>query len=159
VQANSIEKESVMTLDKRLNSSWWALRIGIGLAAFLAGGDKFFNILTDWSMYLSPVVEKFLPVSGKAFMHSVGIIEMIVGLAILSRWTRIGAYVASAWLLLIAVQLLTSGGFFDLAVRDVEIAIAAYVLAQMTEVKQSATVEDRSHSGFGSNPVHPAVTR
>jgi hypothetical protein len=64
---------------------------------------------------------------------------MIVGLAILTRWTRIGAYIASAWLLLIAVNLLTSGGFFDLAVRDVEIAIAAYVLARMTEVKQSVS--------------------
>ena len=41
-------------LDNKLNSSWWALRIGIGLAAFLAGVDKFFNILTDWGMYLSP---------------------------------------------------------------------------------------------------------
>ena len=72
-------------------------------------------------------------------MHVVGIIEIIVGLAILTRWTRIGAYIASAWLLLIAVNLLTSGGFFDLAVRDVEIAIAAYVLAQMTELKQAVT--------------------
>jgi hypothetical protein len=80
-----------------------------------------------------------LPVSGKTFMHLVGVIEMIVGLAILTRWTRIGAYIASAWLLLIAVNLLTSGGFFDLAVRDVEIAIAAYVLARMTEVKQAVS--------------------
>ena len=72
-------------------------------------------------------------------MHLVGVIEIIVGLAILTRWTRIGAYIASAWLLLIAVNLLTSGGFFDLAVRDVEIAIAAYVLARMTEVKQAVS--------------------
>lgn len=71
-------------------------------------------------------------------MHEVGIIEIVVGLAILTRWTRIGAYIASAWLVLIAINLLTSGGFFDLAIRDVEIAIAAYVLARMTEVKESA---------------------
>jgi hypothetical protein len=88
-------------------------------------------------MYLSPFSQHLLPMSGKTFMHLVGVIEMIVGLAILTRWTRIGAYIASAWLLLIAVNLLTSGGFFDLAVRDVEIAIAAYVLARMTEVRQS----------------------
>jgi uncharacterized membrane protein YphA (DoxX/SURF4 family) len=126
-----------MPLDNRLNSSWWALRIGIGLAAFLAGLDKFFNILTDWGMYLSPFSQHLLPVSGATFMHLVGVVEMIVGLAILTRWTRIGAYIASTWLLLIAVNLLTSGGFFDLAVRDVEIAIAAYVLSRMTEVKQA----------------------
>ena len=132
-----------MPLDNRLNSSWWALRIGVGLAAFLAGLDKFFNILTDWGMYLSPFAQRLLPVSGKTFMHLVGIIEIIVGLAILTRWTRIGAYIASAWLLLIAVNLLTSGSFFDLAVRDVEIAIAAYVLARMTEVKWPLTVTER----------------
>jgi uncharacterized membrane protein YphA (DoxX/SURF4 family) len=145
-------------LDNKLNSSWWALRIGIGLAAFLAGVDKFFNILTDWGMYLSPFAQRFLPVSGNTFMRVVGIIEIIVGLAILTRWTRIGAYIASAWLLLIAVNLLTSGGFFDLAVRDVEIAIAAYVLAQMTELKQPVTTADPSLSGFQNKPAHPATT-
>ena len=92
-------------LNKKLNSSWWALRVGIGLAAFLAGADKFFNVLTDWGMYLSPVAEKLLPVSGETFMHLAGIVEMAVGLAILTRWTRIGAYIASVWLLLIAVNL------------------------------------------------------
>ncbi len=90
-------------------------------------------------------------------MHLVGIIEIVVGLAILTRWTRIGAYTASAWLLLIAVNLLTSGGFFDLAIRDVEIAIAAYVLAQMTEVKQPARVVEGSHPRIERKPAHPAT--
>jgi uncharacterized membrane protein YphA (DoxX/SURF4 family) len=153
-----MEMETRRMLDNKLNSSWWALRIGIGLAAFLAGVDKFFNILTDWGMYLSPFAQRFLPVSGNTFMRVVGIIEIIVGLAILTRWTRIGAYIASAWLLLIAVNLLTSGGFFDLAVRDVEIAIAAYVLAQMTELKQPVTTADPSLSGFQNKPAHPATT-
>ena len=86
-------------------------------------------------------------------MHLVGIIEMIVGLAILTRWTRIGAYIASVWLVLIAVNLLTSGGFFDLAIRDIEIAIAAFVLARMTEVKQSSTItEYRRERVLSSNP-------
>jgi uncharacterized membrane protein YphA (DoxX/SURF4 family) len=132
-----------MILDRRLNSSWWALRIGIGLAAFLAGLDKFFNILTNWSMYLSPLAARLLPIRENAFMHLVGIVEMIVGLAILTRWTRIGAYVASVWLLLIAINLVTSGGFFDLAVRDIVISIAAYVLAQMTALKVSFQGEQK----------------
>jgi uncharacterized membrane protein YphA (DoxX/SURF4 family) len=132
-----------MILDRRLNSSWWALRIGIGLAAFLAGLDKFFNILTNWSMYLSPLTARLLPVGENAFMHLVGIVEMIVGLAILTRWTRIGAYVASVWLLLIAINLASSGGFFDLAVRDVVISIAAYVLAQMTALQVSFQGEQK----------------
>ena len=112
------------------------LRIGLGVGPFLAGLDKFFNILTDWGMYLSPAVEKLLPMSGTAFMRTVGVIEMVVGLAILTRWTRLGSYVAAAWLVAIAANLVTTGMFYDLAVRDVEIAIAAYTLARLTEARQ-----------------------
>lgn len=123
---------------KGLNSAWWALRIGLGLGPFLAGLDKFFNILTDWGMYLSPTVEGLLPISGTAFMRTIGVVEMMVGLAILTRWTRLGSYVAAVWLLAIAANLVTTGMFFDLAVRDVEIAIAAYTLARLTEARQTA---------------------
>ena len=74
-------------MDRRLDSVWWALRLGLGLGPFLAGLDKFFNLLAQWDMYLSPAVARLLPVSGTAFMRVVGVIEMIVGLAILTRWT------------------------------------------------------------------------
>ncbi|MGH9508719.1 MAG: hypothetical protein ACRD2M_02185 [Terriglobales bacterium] len=127
-----------MTLDNRINSTWWMLRIGLGLGAFLAGLDKFFNLLTDWTMYLSPMATQVVPVSAATFMHVVGVVEMIVGLALLTRWTRLGGYVMSGWLVAIAVNLLTTGMFYDLAVRDVEIAIAAFVLARLTEVRQEA---------------------
>ncbi len=70
-------------------------------------------------------------------MLCVGPVEMLVGLAILTRWTRLGAYVASAWLLGIALNLLTTGAFFDIAVRDVVLAIAAVVLANLTEARNS----------------------
>ena len=125
-------------MDRRLDSAWWALRLGLGLGPFLAGLDKFFNLLAQWDMYLSPAATRMLPISGTAFMRVVGVIEMIVGLAILTRWTRIGAYVAMVWLVLIAVNLVTTGNFFDLAVRDIEIAIGAYALARLTEVREEA---------------------
>ena len=122
-------------MSRELSSAWWALRIGLGLGPFLAGLDKFFNILTEWGMYLSPLAEKLLPVSTPIFMRTVGVVEMAVGLAILAGWTRIGGYVAMVWLLGIAVNLLTTGMFYDLAVRDVEIAIAAYALARLSEAR------------------------
>ena len=125
-------------MDRRLDSVWWALRLGLGLGPFLAGLDKFFNLLAQWDMYLSPLATRMLPISGTAFMRVVGVIEMIVGLAILTRWTRIGAYVAMVWLVLIAINLVTTGNFFDLAVRDLEIAIGAYALARLTEVREEA---------------------
>jgi uncharacterized membrane protein YphA (DoxX/SURF4 family) len=126
-----------MALDKSLSSAWIALRVGLGLAAFLAGLDKFFNLLTTWTVYLNPLATRIVPVSPATFMHAVGVIEMIVGVAILTRWTRLGAYVAMAWLTGIALNLITMGAFFDVAVRDLEMAIAAYTLARLTEAQAS----------------------
>jgi len=125
-------------MDQRLNSSWWALRIALGFAPFLAGLDKFFNLLTKWTMYLNPLALRVVPVAPETFMRAVGVIEMIVGIAILTRWTRLGAYVAAAWLVCIALNLVSMGAFFDVAVRDLLIAVAAFSLARLTEVRASA---------------------
>jgi uncharacterized membrane protein YphA (DoxX/SURF4 family) len=138
-----------MKNEKRLDTVWWALRIGLGLGPFLAGLDKFFNVLADWNTYLSPAAERILPMSGPAFMRVVGVVEMIVGLAILSRWTRLGAYVAAGWLAAVAANLVTIG-MFDIAVRDLEIAIGAYALARLTEVRGEAA----SHAGPAYVPGH-----
>ncbi len=126
----------------KLSSVWWALRVGLGLGAFLAGLDKFFNILTDWGMYLSPLAERLLPVSGPVFMRVVGVIEMAVGLLILAGFARFGGYVLMGWLVGIAINLVSTGMFFDLAMRDVEIALAAYALARLTEVRQAAAARE-----------------
>ena len=125
-------------MNPKLNSAWLALRIGLGLAAFLAGLDKFFNILTDWGLYLSPLVKDLIPVSGDVFMRLVGVIEMAVGALILAGFARIGGYVVMVWLVGIAISLLTTGRFFDVAVRDVVMALAAYTLARLTEVREAA---------------------
>lgn len=121
-----------MNID-RLTTPWWALRVALGAAAFLAGLDKFFNLLADWPGYLSPVVAHLLPMSASSFMHVIGVVEMIVGAVILAGYTQLGGYVAAIWLLCIAVQLVTSGRYFDLAVRDAVMAIAAFTLARLTE--------------------------
>jgi uncharacterized membrane protein YphA (DoxX/SURF4 family) len=120
-------------MNDRLNAPYWALRIGLGLGAFLAGLDKFFNILADWQMYLSPMATKVLPVSAPLFMRCVGVIEMIVGLIVLAGLTRIGGYILVVWLVAIAINLVTTWMFYDLAVRDVEIAIGAFTLARLSE--------------------------
>lgn len=138
----------------RLDSAWWALRIGLGVGPFLAGLDKFFNLLTNWEMYLNPTLARLLPVSGATFMGIVGVIEMIVGLAILTRWTRIGSYVAMLWLIVIAITLILSGRFLDVAVRDLLMAIAAYTLARLTEAKLTATdPQSQPLSGHASNSI------
>ena len=131
-------------MDNRLNSAFWALRIGLGAGAFLAGLDKFFNILADWETYLSPLATRILPLSAGAIMRVVGVIEMIAGLALLAGMTRLAAYVVMAWLIAIAISLLTTGKFFDLAVRDVEMAIGAYALARLAELREHGVVALRT---------------
>jgi len=141
---------------KKLDSSWWALRVGLGLAAALAGLDKFFNLLTNWNMYLSPITERFLPVSGHTFMLITGLIEILIGLSILTRWTRIGAYVLSAWLVVISLNLVRTGNFYDVAVRDLEMAIAAFVLANLTEVRESVARASSLSSHESPRPLAAA---
>ncbi|HMD35730.1 MAG TPA: hypothetical protein VKH42_12215 [Vicinamibacterales bacterium] len=116
-------------MDSRLTTPFRVLRIALGLTATLAGLDKFFNILANWPAYVSPLAARMLPVSVGTFMQAVGVIEIAVGVLILAAAPRIGAYVASAWLLLVAGNLVL-GGHFDVAVRDVVLAIAAFTLAR-----------------------------
>jgi uncharacterized membrane protein YphA (DoxX/SURF4 family) len=118
---------------KTLYRAWWALRLTFGLVPLLAGLDKFFNILTDWAQYQSPLLQQFLPISATGFMYVVGIIEIVVGLAILTRWTLPGSYVAMVWLVAIAANLLTTGRYFDIAVRDLALAVGAYSLGVLTK--------------------------
>lgn len=127
-------------MDARLNSTFWALRIGFGAAAFLAGLDKFFNLLVDWSQYLSPLFTRFVPLPVSTAMAIVGVIEMAAGILLLAGVTRLGGYVVMAWLVLIALNLLTTGRFYDIAVRDLVLSIGAYTLARLTEVRQEDSV-------------------
>ena len=126
-------------MDPRLQTPAQAMRIAIGLMATLAGIDKFFNLLVDWSSYVSPVAAQLLPFSTDVFMWIVGVIEFAVGISILTALPVLGSYVASAWLLLVAVNL-TLGGYFDIAVRDVVLSIGAFTLARLLQVRDQVAV-------------------
>ena len=120
-----------------LESLYRPLWLTYGLVPLLAGLDKFLNLLADWPKYLAPWVTNLLPVSAQTFMYAVGIIEIVVGLMVLTRWTRLGAWIAAAWLVLIALNLVTLGSF-DIAVRDLAMAVGAYTLARLAEMRQEA---------------------
>src|SRR5687767_7548666 len=125
-------------MDDQLGTRTAVLRVAFGLTATLAGLDKFFNVLVDWSTYVSPLAAQLLPVSADTFMYAVGIIEVTVGVALLGLAPVVGAYVASAWLLLVAVNLLL-GGYMDVAVRDIVMAVAAFTLARLLELRAHST--------------------
>ena len=117
-------------MKSKLSEIYWPLRLAYGLAPLLAGLDKYTNILADWQRYVSPMAASLLPVSVETFLHIIGIVEIIVGLAVLLGWTRLGAMIAMAWLVAISLNLLVSG-FLDIAVRDLVMAVGAYTLSRV----------------------------
>ena len=106
----------------------------------MAGLDKFTNLLADWEVYLSPIAVRLLPVAPHTFMMLVGVVEIAVGAGVLAGRARVFGWVAAGWLLAIAVNLLTSGRFLDVAARDVALAVAAFALAQLAPVHEPAAV-------------------
>jgi len=124
----------ITTLEK-VHSAQRLLRITFGLVPVAAGLDKFFNVLTVWTQYLDPRFAQLLPFSPETFMHVVGVIEIAAGLLVLSRLQTIGAYVVSAWLAIIAVTLIVSGRYWDVAVRDLVMSVGAYTLASLTQIR------------------------
>ncbi len=115
-----------------VRSVWWTLRVVFGVLPIVAGLDKFFDILVDWDKYLSPVFKRLVPFGPERFMELAGIVEIIVGVGVLfTPWTRVFAWIAAVWLWCIAIDLLT-GGFYDVAVRDIVMALAgALTLARL----------------------------
>jgi uncharacterized membrane protein YphA (DoxX/SURF4 family) len=133
-----------MLVSRELNAAYWALRIAFGLGPLLAGLDKFTNFLVNWEKYLSPSALRILPVTAMTFMHIVGAIEIVVGLAILAGASRIFGYIAMLWLWGIAANLILTGTYYDIAVRDILLGICAYALARVTEARYSVVyVEHR----------------
>jgi len=107
------------------------LKFTYGLVPIVAGADKFTNILTNWGQYLNPGLAKILPLGEHTFMMIVGVIEIVAGIIVLAK-PQIGAWVVSAWLVLIAFTLIFSGHYLDVAVRDIVMAIGAFVLAKLS---------------------------
>jgi uncharacterized membrane protein YphA (DoxX/SURF4 family) len=136
-------------LDPRINGSWWALRLAFGVVPIVAGIDKFTNLLTHWDQYLSPLVTRVLPLSPATFMQAVGVIEIAAGILVLSKLTRWGAYIVAGWLVAIALNLLTTGRFLDVAARDLVMAVGAFTLAKLSEVREEGTLPARSRRPLG----------
>lgn len=142
-----------MTNQHELETPWWTLRLTFGIVPIVAGIDKFTHVLVDWNKYLSPLAADVLPISGSTFMMIVGVIEIIAGALVLSRFTRFGAYLVSAWLLGIAINLLTTGTYLDIAVRDVVMAVSAFSLATLTEVRSHAEATTRAPAARRNHPL------
>jgi len=125
------KQKDIMTTINQLQKT---LKFTYGIVPIVAGLDKFTNVLTNWVNYLGNNAN-LIPINAFVFMKIVGIIEIIAGIIVLAK-PRIGAYIVMIWLLCIALQLIIGLNYFDVAVRDIVMAIGAYTLSQLTIIKE-----------------------
>jgi uncharacterized membrane protein len=109
------------------------LHIAFTVAPILAGLDKFLHVMTNWDKYLPPAVNNMLGGRGHEFMMVVGVIEIIAGVGVLIK-PKIFAYVVGVWLLAIIVNLLMTGGYLDIALRDLGLSLGAFALARLSAI-------------------------
>jgi hypothetical protein len=119
-------------MDNGSHQAFQLLRLGFTVAPIIAGLDKFLQVLTNWDKYLAPAVPNALGMQPHTFMMIVGAIEIVAGLLVAIN-PRIGGYVVSAWLVGIIVNLLLVGGYLDVALRDLGLALGALALARLAE--------------------------
>jgi hypothetical protein len=106
------------------------LRTVFTVAPILFGIDKFAHVLVNWDRYLAPDIVDHLPWTAHQVMYGVGVIEIVAGLVV-AFWPRFGGYLVAAWLAGIIVNLLLIPGFYDVALRDFGLLVAALALARL----------------------------
>jgi hypothetical protein len=118
---------------KRIRSVFNIMKFTYGIVPIVAGLDKFTNLFTHWEQYLNPEIASALPFSPHTFMMIVGVIEIVAGMVLLSK-PVIGGYIVMVWLISIAFSLIAGTGYFDVAVRDLVMAIGAFSFVQIAKV-------------------------
>jgi hypothetical protein len=128
--------------DNPAYQAYLVLRTGFVVAPILFGLDKFTNLLTEWTAYLAPAIDRLVPGSAASAMLAVGVVEIVAGLVVAFR-PRIGGYLVAAWLAGIIGNLLLLGDHYDVALRDFGLLLAALALARLA---------------FAFQPTHDAAT-
>lgn len=122
--------------------AFWLLRIGFTLAPILFGADKFAHVMTNWDKYLAPEFNDIIPGTAHQAMYGVGVIEIVAGLVVLLA-PRFGGYLVAAWLGGIILNLALIGGYWDIALRDFGLLLAALTLARLATAFPAGVVSRR----------------
>jgi uncharacterized membrane protein YphA (DoxX/SURF4 family) len=132
-------------------AAFWLLRVGFVVLPLWMGIDKFAKVLNaDWPGYLAPWIVDLLPFSAQTAMYVVGVVEIVAGILVALK-PRYASYVVALWLAGIIVNLLTYSGFYDIALRDFGLLVAAVALAWLSAVYDRAL--GRSHRGDDATPT------
>lgn len=108
------------------------LHLGFIAAPILAGLDKFFHLLVNWDQYVPAIVARLSPIGAHELMLVAGVIEIVAGIGVALK-PRLFAYVVAGWLALIIVNLLLIPGYFDVALRDFGLFLAALALGRLSQ--------------------------
>jgi uncharacterized membrane protein YphA (DoxX/SURF4 family) len=114
------------------HQAYTILRFGFTIAPIIAGLDKFFNVLVNWTQYLTPLVPRWTGIDPAGFMMVVGVIEIIAGIVVAVK-PKFGAWIVVAWLWGIIIDLLLVPGYYDVALRDLGLSFGALALARLAE--------------------------
>jgi hypothetical protein len=120
----------------KLHKVWNLSKWVYGLIPVLIGLDKFSFFIVNWNIYVSPFAASMIPIT--YLVPIVGIIEIVAGLLILTHWQRFGAFLVAAWIGIVIVNLLLTGTFYDIALRDTAIAFGYIVFGMLTEIKETS---------------------
>jgi hypothetical protein len=131
--------------DTHLRTCWKMLYITYGILAIIVGLDKFFDIITDWAKYASPLILSILPFSVMTLMYLVGVIEVIAGILVFTK-PKLGSFIVGVWLILIALNLVSFGFYsgpiyYDIAARDIVMAVGAFALTILTKHREERPSE------------------
>src|SRR5258706_9324796 len=126
----------MMINENKFNSMWTIARYIYGLVPILIGADKFAFFIVNWNIYVSPFVASYFPIM--YFVPIVGIIEIVAGLLILTKYPRFGTYLVAAWIGLVIINLFMIGDMYDIILRDVAITFGYIVFGKLTELKETA---------------------
>jgi hypothetical protein len=132
-----VEGSTARRLDSPAFQAFALLRLAFTVAPILFGLDKFLDWMVDWQLYLAPEINDVVPGNGHQAMLAIGVVEIAAGLVVAAR-PRWGGYLVAAWLAGIVTNLLLQGNYYDIALRDFGLLLAALTLARL------ATVFDRA---------------
>jgi hypothetical protein len=132
----TVPSRTPAAIDNPAYQAYLILRTGFVVAPILFGLDKFTNLLTDWTAYLAPAIDRLVPGSAASAMLAVGVVEVAAGLVVALR-PKVGGYLVAAWLAGIIVNLLLGGDHYDIALRDLGLLLGALALARLATAFRS----------------------
>ncbi len=130
--ATTRERTTIVRRSGAAYGAYQILHVAFTIAPIIAGVDKFFDLLTNWDKYLSMTFARLSPFSVHPTMMAVGAIEVVAGLIVAFR-PRVGAYIVALWLLGIIVNFLLLPGYYDVALRDLGLCLAAIALGRLAD--------------------------